>query len=392
MKKLLLVLVMLLSVCGFSQKGKSTFLLKGNIEGLKKGDTLLLKTYEELPIGKKVQVDTILANEDNHFSIEIATAHTQIYSLSLFSDLPKKGKLPQTPILGISFVAKPKDVVVIEGNTEYFAALTKRGGFYDNDLIFRLDSIKSRFNKNKIIAHRAMTKPNQVMDSIDYYQKKISEMYNLPIYKQLNDSITQKVNDSEYAIINFIEDIHNWDYEKGKRRYDNLNAAIKSSYFGKILYRLVKEKEKLQVGKKLESFVLTTNQAKRLSLSDYKGKYLLLHCWSALCGGCIYFRPKLEEIYKKYHQKGLEIIGITADLEKSFNDVDDFIKKEYVAPHYQVPWDLVIATNENEKALQKYHLAYVFPTVMLISPNGEIMYRGHTDSDALEEILAKNIK
>ena len=94
MKKLLFVLVMLLSVCGFSQKGVSTFLLKGNVEGLKKGDTLLLKTYEELPIGKKIQVDTILTNKDNHFSIEIATAHTQIYSLSLFSDLPKKGKLP----------------------------------------------------------------------------------------------------------------------------------------------------------------------------------------------------------------------------------------------------------------------------------------------------------
>ncbi|CEN39625.1 peroxiredoxin family protein [Capnocytophaga cynodegmi] len=391
MKKLLFAFTLLVSMFGFSQKEKSTFLLKGDIEGLKKGDSLLLKTIE-LPSWETLRVDTILANKNNHFSFEITTKHTQYYSLSLFSDIPKKGELPKTPISGISFIAKPKDIVFIEGNVNYFAAAIKRGGFYDNNLIFKRDSIKSLLDKKFIINHKAMTKPNQTIDSIHYYQKKTSEIYNLPFYKQLNDSITEKVNNNEYAVTNFITSISSWDYEKGKKRYNNLSKTIKSSHYGKVLHQLIKEKEKLQIGKKLDNFILTTNEGKKLSLSNYKGKYLLLHYWSALCGGCNYFRPKLEEIYKKYHQKGLEIIGITADSEKSFDYLEDFIKKQYVMPHYQVPWELVIAIDENKKVLQKYHLAYVLPTIMLISKEGKVLYRGYIEIEDLEKILVKNLK
>jgi thiol-disulfide isomerase/thioredoxin len=52
---------------------------------------------------------------------------------------------------------------------------------------------------------------------------------------------------------------------------------------------------------------------KTVSLKDYRGKYVVLDFWGSWCRPCRASHPALIELYKKYHDKGLEVVGIARE-------------------------------------------------------------------------------
>ncbi len=64
---------------------------------------------------------------------------------------------------------------------------------------------------------------------------------------------------------------------------------------------------------------------KPVSLSQYKGKVLLVDFWATWCPGCIAEMPNVCAAYGKYHSQGLEIVGVTLDNKNSKQKVQNFI-------------------------------------------------------------------
>lgn len=48
-------------------------------------------------------------------------------------------------------------------------------------------------------------------------------------------------------------------------------------------------------------------------VNDPANRYVLVDFWATWCDGCVEELPKLVELYAKYHDKGLEIYGMSAD-------------------------------------------------------------------------------
>jgi cytochrome c biogenesis protein CcdA/thiol-disulfide isomerase/thioredoxin len=106
-----------------------------------------------------------------------------------------------------------------------------------------------------------------------------------------------------------------------------------------------------------------------LSLAELKGKIVLIDFWTYSCINCIRTLPHLINMYAKYHNKGLIIIGVHTpefDFEKTLANVTSAVKKD------GIPYP--VALDSNYVTWQNFDNKY-WPAEYLIDKNGNVVYQ-----------------
>ena len=114
-------------------------------------------------------------------------------------------------------------------------------------------------------------------------------------------------------------------------------------------------------GKLAPDFTLSRIDGGEVTLSELRGKVVILDFWATWCPPCVKGIPEFVELYNKYNSKGVDIVGISLDRGTS-------VVKRFLAKH-KVPYPVVMAERQ---VVDFYQPAYI-PTTYIIDPQGLVV-------------------
>ena len=165
-----------------------------------------------------------------------------------------------------------------------------------------------------------------------------------------------------------------------KQRYEALSDDIRSSYIGQSIKAEIEKSMNGVPGSVAAPFMKKDLNGDQISLEEFKGQYVLLDFWASWCKPCRAGNPHLISLYEKYHEKGIEFIGIASD-DNNEAAWHKAIKEDEIAI-----WRHVLNGDKRKgESIGDNYAVHTLPTKILIDPNGKIIGRfaadGGTDED-----------
>lgn len=123
-------------------------------------------------------------------------------------------------------------------------------------------------------------------------------------------------------------------------------------------------------------------------VNNPNNRYVLVDFWATWCSSCVVILPELAEIYAKYHEKGLELYGVSMDVYPK--EWEKYVKAKNFA------WINVCegcgGGKQHSKAWYDYSLSGIPTTVLIDCQTGIIIARDKKTDELdvmLDELLQK---
>ena len=140
---------------------------------------------------------------------------------------------------------------------------------------------------------------------------------------------------------------------------------------------------KLKIGNPALPIEAATTAGDRITLESYRGKVLLVDFWASWCKPCRQEMPTVKSVYKEFHEKGFEILGVSMDQsEASF--------KGYIEEQ-GITWPQIFDGKGWKSAVGQQYGINSIPATFLLDRKGTVRYRdlrGDKLREAVRELIA----
>ncbi len=168
-----------------------------------------------------------------------------------------------------------------------------------------------------------------------------------------------------------------------------LNILLVLLVIGYAVYYFYKQPKYIN-GEIAPPFTAQMIDGSEFSLSDLKGKYVLLDFWGSWCGPCRQENPNIVKLFDKFNGKtftdasGFEVVSVA--IEKDENRMKSAILNDNLKWKYHIPQ----LDRFNSPIVIQYGVKEI-PTKYLINPDGYIMGVNQSPTE-IERLLSERVK
>mgnify|MGYP002623514809 CR=1 FL=1 len=178
-----------------------------------------------------------------------------------------------------------------------------------------------------------------------------------------------------------LNNLNNFSFDENEQLIEQFEQNISENKYVKLLNKILENsrakneaRKSVEINQPAPDFTLTDINGKEVTLSDLRGKIVMLDFWASWCKPCRENNKTITEVYKKFGSKGCVIVGVSVDQ-------DEAAWRKAVSndklPGYQL--------RDTRGIADKYCIKYI-PFCYIIDENGTIVQKNITEEKLFKEI------
>ena len=354
MKKVAFIIASALAIVSCNNLKDNEFVISGTANGIENGKKVFVEIQTETG---SVAKDTAIVT-DGKFELRGITETVDLGFVRFESEeinLPvilEEGKIT----LNIVKDSLHKSTLGGTPNNEKFQK------FNTESRVISEKVVKFEKDNGAVMQQAQMTQDtatvNRLMKEYQKFQNEMNE-YSKKFIKENKDA---------YLSVLLLENFLMRQYltvDEVKTYFEGLDKSLHETKSGKKIKTALDAMTAIVIGKPAPNFSAPSPEGKTISLKESLGKVTIIDFWASWCGPCRAENPNVVALYKEFHPKGLNIIGVS--LDKDAAKWKDAIAKDGLTwPHVSNLkfWDDPIAKQYNVQSI---------PATFILDAKGNIV-------------------